>query len=759
VARNTLKALVLTCLMWGVALLLLSIVVSYYHTREAKAALLAQVPACIAPQWCTVTSFNSTGANVLNATTVITNGNAWAVGAYNYHYNDTGRTLAEHWNGTNWSVVTTVDTGTYSGHFDDVLYGVSAGSPISMWVVGDYHDDGSSMVEPSLVEVYSSTANSWSIIPSANPGGYVNQLNAVSAVSSTLAWAVGLTETTGSGLVGTLVESCSLSQCTNVASPNVLSSTEDILNGVVSLSSSNAWAVGYYFQASGGHSQPLILHYDGSSWTIDSHSQVNCNGSDTISLNKVDAYSSNDVWAVGTDQNGFYVRPLIEHYDGSSWTCTLLTPPGGLGGGLNSVFIGNERDLWAVGSYGNTSGGNNNLIEHWHGSALTDTAASNWDVISETNVTANNELLGVSAPAAAGISSGGKIIITSTWGAGDSSDSSGQNNRTLVEGIAAPAPPPNTTSYYVTNTNIKTHYVAGYCAGANGRGGVIILDYGEPITYTTSPTTVYGTALLDTYNTLTTTYAISASAESYTDGYDDGYRGHSPKYTTSCSPGPLTVGTTIALGINNFNQSTVPQRAAALVPGHAQNWSNMVSDIIAHTVVSGYSEIAIAAAADIEPNWSNPGPVEDWVNSYAATNASPLYDYGSTDNYPCDSPSMPLAGNLTCSPWTAEQIYTASSGISGTLALPEIYHNSYSMYWYQVARWGVKQYNRPTRFIGVMTECGSSDCTNTDYTQAEGWETLWLGLNADLATHQTPLFETDIACMTSPCAGNQLREI
>jgi hypothetical protein len=74
--------------------------------------------------------------NDLTGVAVLTTGDAWAVGSYA----DTngGRTLAEHWNGTAWSVVPSPDPGG-SGDF---LSAVSAVSPSAIWAVGEYEIGG-----------------------------------------------------------------------------------------------------------------------------------------------------------------------------------------------------------------------------------------------------------------------------------------------------------------------------------------------------------------------------------------------------------------------------------------------------------------------------------------------------------------------------------------------------------------------------------------------------------------------------------------
>jgi hypothetical protein len=70
--------------------------------------------------------------NVLSALTVVSPNDIWAVGAYAYPSTPM-RTLAIHLNGTVWSVVPTPNP---NGNLDNLLYGVAAESPSSIWAVG-----------------------------------------------------------------------------------------------------------------------------------------------------------------------------------------------------------------------------------------------------------------------------------------------------------------------------------------------------------------------------------------------------------------------------------------------------------------------------------------------------------------------------------------------------------------------------------------------------------------------------------------------
>jgi hypothetical protein len=135
--------------------------------------------------WKIVTSPNvgsGTYGNWLNAVTVVSANDVWAVG-FSPHPSGTPlyirQTLTEHWDGHNWSVVASPNP---AGDTYVELNGVDAISANDIWAVGHSGDPGSIPLQ-TLTEHWNGT--SWSIIPSPSPGTYNgNVLNAVAAVST-----------------------------------------------------------------------------------------------------------------------------------------------------------------------------------------------------------------------------------------------------------------------------------------------------------------------------------------------------------------------------------------------------------------------------------------------------------------------------------------------------------------------------------------------------------------------------------------------
>ena len=92
---------------------------------------------------------------------------------------------------------------------------------------------------------------------------------------------------------------------TRVPSPDVDTITE--LNGVVALSSTNAWAVGY-----ASNQGAVVMHFDGHSWTATTLPQLS-------SLTAITALSASDLWAAGLDPTG---DATLANSHGSGWTIT-----------------------------------------------------------------------------------------------------------------------------------------------------------------------------------------------------------------------------------------------------------------------------------------------------------------------------------------------------------------------------------------------------------------------------------------------------
>ena len=93
----------------------------------------------------------------------------------------TTETLAEHFNGTGWSVVPTPS-------LNASFTGVAGAAENDVWAIGS---QASRKTENPLIEHWNGT--NWSVVPSPNPAPQINNsLFSVAAVSANDVWAVGL---------------------------------------------------------------------------------------------------------------------------------------------------------------------------------------------------------------------------------------------------------------------------------------------------------------------------------------------------------------------------------------------------------------------------------------------------------------------------------------------------------------------------------------------------------------------------------------
>jgi hypothetical protein len=210
--------------------------------------------------WTKVASPNPGSGSNLQGVSALSPSDAWAAGSYT---TSTGayRTLVLHWNGTAWTKVASPNP---SSGINSIYFGaVSALSPSDAWAAGYYYLPGAAA--KTLVLHWNGTA--WTKVASPNPGSGGSTLNAVSALSPSDAWAVGGYFTTAPG--STFVLHWNGTAWTKVASPNPSSdpaSGGNFLNAVSALSPSDAWAVGVYYTST-GPGKTLVLHWNGTAWT------------------------------------------------------------------------------------------------------------------------------------------------------------------------------------------------------------------------------------------------------------------------------------------------------------------------------------------------------------------------------------------------------------------------------------------------------------------------------------------------------------
>ncbi len=197
----------------------------FLRAGDVKAAPVIRVKA-----WKVVSSPNvGSGNNQLQAIAAITASDIWAVGSSAADSSSPSQALIEHWNGTQWSVVSSPQP---NGWTSD-LVGVAAISSNDVWAVGSYVTTTGTFI---LIEHWDGTQ--WSIISGPNPGAYSNNLNGVIAISSSDVWAVGNFAVSNSSSGRTLTEHWDGQQWSVVPSPNV-GSNYNTLSSVAAISTTD----------------------------------------------------------------------------------------------------------------------------------------------------------------------------------------------------------------------------------------------------------------------------------------------------------------------------------------------------------------------------------------------------------------------------------------------------------------------------------------------------------------------------------------
>jgi len=331
-----------------VAVLLVNAVA--FGAPAAAAPRIACRPGQPCAYWGVMTTANpGTIGNELLATAVVSSSDAWAGGRRWEHAGSIATkpaargsaargpkqgcgcafyTLIEHYNGTTWSVVSQPAG---AGPSSEIL-GMTAISTNDVWAVGDYLNSATNVYQ-QLIEHWD--GSTWSIVAGAALAGA--KLTAVAGRAANDVWAVGSSGLTEhwDGTAWSVV-------------PSVYASGADPFASVAVIASNDVWAVG---SANFGVST-LIEHWDGAQWSVVPSPNTSAGQNQLFGVSGV---AANDVWAVGSylDQASPVTGgPLVEHWDGASWSIVTAADPPSNQDQLLGVAARAAGEVWAVGSQG-----------------------------------------------------------------------------------------------------------------------------------------------------------------------------------------------------------------------------------------------------------------------------------------------------------------------------------------------------------------------------------------------------------------------
>src|SRR5438128_10975792 len=233
---------------------------------------------------------------------------------------------------TSWRVVADQERS-----WNSFIGGIGGISPIDMWAVGKFQSPTPSSFgsgDLNMAEHWDGTA--WSVADTPNPGPDANDLSDLTAIATNDVWAVGGFNTTGF-IQSEAVHWNGVSWSggsTGVVTPG---GGKNLLNDVTGFAMDNVWAVGYFNGDNGAGGlarRTLIEHWTGSSWSQAASTNV---GSGDNDLFGIGGTSASDIWAVGYSSAtpGAAIQGLILHYNGSVWS--TFTTSGIIPGELSAV--------------------------------------------------------------------------------------------------------------------------------------------------------------------------------------------------------------------------------------------------------------------------------------------------------------------------------------------------------------------------------------------------------------------------------------
>ncbi len=352
------------------AILLTVLAGTFYLSKTARAA--SATPATCG-QWNYVSSPSpSTYGNLLTAVAAISASDIWVVGGQENNISN-NLALAEHYDGTAWSVVSIPEP---AGSVEENLLSIAAVSTSDVWTAGYYFDNN--YLAHTLIEQWNGSA--WNIIPSPDEGSNGATLSGIAAISATDIWAVGAYTDSGFNNY-TLTEHWNGSVWSIVASPNV-SGQNNVLNGVTAISSTDVWAVGEETTTT------LVEKWNGTTWSI--IPSASRTGSSNY-LTSVVSVSSKTLWAAGysiSSSNAQYAT-LMEKWNGTAWKIVASPTPSSTSNlYISGIAAISSSSVWAVGGDESTKGKIKPIIEHWNGST--------WSLVSGAKVGTNEtELYGI----------------------------------------------------------------------------------------------------------------------------------------------------------------------------------------------------------------------------------------------------------------------------------------------------------------------------------------------------------------------------
>jgi hypothetical protein len=204
-------------------------------------------------------------------------------------------------------------------------------------------------------------------VASAPPTGQNATLQGVTTVSDSDAWAVGFRNGNAFTNVGAkvLIDNWNGTAWSQTPTPATPQNTA-LLTAVSASGATDAWAVGRT-QSNKSNLEGLALHWNGTAWSVSPSFTAALGAYANVGVADI---SPTDAYAVGN--NSTIPRGHLAHWDGTSWSSvTVPLPPNApTNTTLDAISADGPNDVWAVGTFLDSANEQfENFSIHFNGSA------------------------------------------------------------------------------------------------------------------------------------------------------------------------------------------------------------------------------------------------------------------------------------------------------------------------------------------------------------------------------------------------------
>lgn len=374
-----------------------------------------------------------------------------------------------------------------NGTLNNFLVATSAVSPNDVWAVG-FSAIGLNSYDKPLAEHWNGSG--WSIVPVPDPTSFWADLNGVVAISSSDVWAVGDYRVDLANHIHAFAEHWNGSNWSlTTALPNP---GQTIPLAVTAVASNNVWLAGTWLNPSNGIFSTLIEKWNGSSWSQVSSFSLTGNDDELFGIS---AFNSTDIWAVGesTFSTSTFSQSLAEHWDGANWN-QVVTPNEGAGDSIDFVTTLEAGHAVGVGS-GVTTSGNPEVGEAWDllaSGSSTNSIHTSGGVF--TNTVLESVARSGSAVWAVGFQNGtarnsgpNTLVIPATWNATTHTLAWGSPGTSADPSTAVS---PENTLYAVAAASPYSFMAVGYFTNSGGTAQTLTEQYCSPHFVVSAPASV-----------------------------------------------------------------------------------------------------------------------------------------------------------------------------------------------------------------------------------------------------------------------------